>query len=289
MSLIVSDNYSKEMENVDHQEEEDQHQRSGSFTSFTWETNNCYDDHTGQTDLILAATLGKTLLEQNEELTSEYYKVIRKLETLTQDNFDLRTQLDLSEEASNQLIQELQEEVSVMREKLERCQNTATEQCLKDELERLNSELIEAGDQHDTTKHELKIVSDSLEREKSVTEEQSREIRTLKSDLSKVIENKENLEKFVEVLQSEKENLSCSLETAMTRVQRLEVKQVDHETIIRTNEREMEELKTSNHYLLEKLELWSMSHSSSPTLKNPSLMSELESSDGSGENSLQRR
>ena len=107
------------MENVDHQEEEDQHQRSGSFTSFTWETNNCYDDQTGQTDLILAATLGKTLLEQNEELTSEYYKVIRKLETLTQDNFDLRTQLDLSEEASNQLIQELQEEVSVLREKLE--------------------------------------------------------------------------------------------------------------------------------------------------------------------------
>ena len=43
-----------------------------------------------------------------------------------------------------------------------------------------------------------------------------------------------------------------------------------------------------NNYLLEKLELWSMSHSSSPTMKN-SLMSELELSTSESETSLQRR
>lgn len=47
--------------------------------SFTWETP-CYDDPGGQTDLILAAKLGKSLLEQNEELSAEYYKIVRKLE-----------------------------------------------------------------------------------------------------------------------------------------------------------------------------------------------------------------
>ena len=57
---------------------------------------------------------------------------------------------------------------------------------------------------------------------------------------------------------------------------------------MRTSEREVEELKTSNNYLLEKLELWSMSHSSSPTMKN-SLMSELELSTSESETSLQRR
>ena len=46
--------------------------------SFTWETP-CYED-SGQTDLILAAKLGKSLLEQNEELSAEYYKIVRKLE-----------------------------------------------------------------------------------------------------------------------------------------------------------------------------------------------------------------
>ena len=48
--------------------------------SFTWETPACYEDQTGQTDLILAAKLGKSLLEQNEELSAEYYKIVRKLE-----------------------------------------------------------------------------------------------------------------------------------------------------------------------------------------------------------------
>ena len=47
--------------------------------SFTWETP-CYDDPGGQTDLILAAKLGKSLLEQNEELSAEYYKIVRKIE-----------------------------------------------------------------------------------------------------------------------------------------------------------------------------------------------------------------
>ena len=48
--------------------------------SFTWETPACYEDQAGQTDLILAAKLGKSLLEQNEELSAEYYKIVRKLE-----------------------------------------------------------------------------------------------------------------------------------------------------------------------------------------------------------------
>ena len=50
--------------------------------SFTWETPAAYyePDQAGQTDLILAAKLGKSLLEQNEELSAEYYKIVRKLE-----------------------------------------------------------------------------------------------------------------------------------------------------------------------------------------------------------------
>merc|ERR1719422_2121870 len=111
----------------------------------------------------------------------------------------------------------------------------------------------------------------------------------MKADMQHLSERKDDLERLVLALQMEKESLSISLEEAVAKIIILEKKQSDHETVIRTNEREMEELKTSNHYLLEKLELWSMSHSSSPTLKN-SLMSELElsTSESSGENSLQR-
>ena len=54
--------------------------------SFTWETSlpltppAWQEDSAGQTDLMLAAKLGKNLLEQNEELSAEYYKIVRKLE-----------------------------------------------------------------------------------------------------------------------------------------------------------------------------------------------------------------
>ena len=48
--------------------------------SFTWETPAWPEDPAGQTDLILAAKLGKSLLEQNEELSAEYFKIVRKLE-----------------------------------------------------------------------------------------------------------------------------------------------------------------------------------------------------------------
>ena len=57
--------------------------RSGSFSSYTWETQSCFEDQGQNTDLILAAKLGKSLLEQNEELTAEYYKIVRKLEVCT--------------------------------------------------------------------------------------------------------------------------------------------------------------------------------------------------------------
>ena len=116
-----------------------------------------------------------------------------------------------------------------------------------------------------------------------------REVESLRREMRIVTERREDTERLVTRLQFEKERLTDSLEIAVAKVCNLEKRQADHDAIIRTNEREIDELKTSNHYLLDKLELWSMSHSSSPTMKN-SLMSELElsTSDSSGDNSLLR-
>ena len=73
------------MENGDIAHKENGHhteadQRSDSYNSFIWESSCSEDQNSGHTDLILAAKLGKSLLEQNEELSAEYYKIVRKLE-----------------------------------------------------------------------------------------------------------------------------------------------------------------------------------------------------------------
>ena len=79
---LHSPQVNEDLENGDDGERE---RRSGSFSSYTWETQTCFEDQGQNNDLILAAKLGKSLLEQNEELTAEYYKIVRKLEVCTLD------------------------------------------------------------------------------------------------------------------------------------------------------------------------------------------------------------
>jgi len=254
--------------------------------SFTWETP-CYDDQS-QTDLILAAKLGKSLLEQNEELSTEYYKIVRKLETATQENFELRKQLDLAEETNVALIAELQAEISQLKEKIiEKNQRGSSELFLREEIERLNFQLTESVQSNNNAAKELKAVHESLRREKLCVEEQIQDCKSLKSERNILAEKKEDLEKQNIILKLEKESLSNSLENALCKISSLERRQYDQEAEMRLSDREMEELKTSNNYLLEKLELWSMSHSSSPTLRT-SLRSELELSTSDSDTSLQR-
>ena len=258
--------------------------------SFTWEAVTEGSMDNANTDLILAAKLGKSLLEQNEELSSQYYKIVRKLETVTQENHELRRQLDTAEESNSNLLKELQLEISNLRDRLvERDKCNETETLLKEEIDRLSSELQGARERQDLMTRELSDVNEELRRERISGEDMMREVESLRREMRIVTERREDTERLVTRLQFEKERLTDSLEIAVAKVCNLEKRQADHDAIIRTNEREIDELKTSNHYLLDKLELWSMSHSSSPTMKN-SLMSELElsTSDSSGDNSLLR-
>ena len=66
------------------------------------------------------------------------------LQTVTQENYELRRQLDAAEETSGSLITELQGEVAALRERLAEVTHTLdTERGLKEaELDRLQLELI---------------------------------------------------------------------------------------------------------------------------------------------------
>ena len=209
-------------------------------------------------------------------------------QTATQENFELRRQLDLAEETSAALIAELQAEISQLKEKIiERNQRGSSEHSLREEIERLNFQLAVSGQTNDSLTRELKTVNESLRREKISMEELAQDSKSRESERNILAEKKEDLEKQILILKLEKDSLSNSLENAVSKIGSMERKQQDQENVMRLSEREVEELKTSNNYLLEKLELWSMSHSSSPTLKT-SLMSELELSTSDSDTSLQR-
>ena len=197
--------------------------------------------------------------------------------------------MEAAEETSLVLITELQAEISGLKEKiLEKNQRGSSEQFLREEAERLNLGLSEATQRNAELARDLRAVTEKLRREKVSLEEQLQDCKAVRSEMNVLAERKEELEKQAVVLRLEKETISLSLEAALCRISQLERRQEDQESLMRSSEREVEELKTSNNFLLEKLELWSMSHSSSPTMKN-SLMSELELSTSESETSLQRR
>ena len=198
--------------------------------------------------------------------------------------------MEAAEETSLALITELQAEISQLKEKIieKNQRGSSSSQFLREETERLNFQLSESAQRNEELARELRVVSENLRREKVSVEEQIQDCKTIKSEMSILAEKKEELEKQMILLQLEKDSISLSLDGALCKISQLERRQEDQETVMRSSEREVEELKTSNNYLLEKLELWSMSHSSSPTMKN-SLMSELELSTSESETSLHRR
>ena len=197
--------------------------------------------------------------------------------------------MEAAEETSLALITELQAEISQLKEKIieKNQRGSSSSQILREETERLNGQLSESAQRNEELARELRTVTENLRREKVSVEDHIQDCQTIKSEMNILAEKKEELEKEIVILKLEKDSISLSLDSALCKISQLEVRQEDQEIVMRTSEREVEELKTSNNYLLEKLELWSMSHSSSPTMKN-SLMSELELSTSESETSLQR-
>ena len=74
--------------------------------------------------------------------------------------------------------------------------------------------------------------------------------------------------------------MSHSLDFSVGKLTFLERRQIDQENLLNSSEREIDELRTSNHQLMEKLEAWSVSISSSPSfMTSINLELELSASD----------
>ena len=159
---------------------------------------------------------------------------------------------------------------------------------LKKYLFHLSVEVAVATDKQELVSREVKDVLEVLKRERSSGEEQLREIHSMRRQMTKLEERKEQLEKLISTMQLKKESLSNLLEIAIDNIFSLEKKQTDHEAIMRTHGREMKELKNSNNFLLEKLEMLSMSHSSSWFTKK-SVMSEMDLSKSGSTDSIEQR
>ena len=215
---------------------------------------------------------------------------------LQQETFVLKRQFQVSEDCNRSLVYEMQSEISGLRDSLSRQSkkqqtflrdSSEMESELKEQIQRQSKQLGEAGEREAEMKKEMRSVKENLQRERSNLDEHLSYIQTLKGEISLTVEKKAELEMHICELACERDNLSDSLEHSVGKIFSLERKQKDQENLLRSSERELEELRTSNHYLMEKLEVWSVSRCSSPSFRS-SIMSELELSASDSDMSLHR-
>ncbi|XP_076369466.1 bicaudal D-related protein homolog isoform X2 [Tachypleus tridentatus] len=204
-----------------------------------------------ENDLILAAELGKALLEKNDELsranerlTEEYSS---KLEDLEQEKYTLKRKLDVLAAEYDSRVAELQTDLNELRRELDEHRN-----------------LVKS-----TEKENHHVIQELQDQNQRLTE-------ALKQ-IDMLIEKKADLENRIQELIEEKEGLSVSLEESNERVLVLERYKEEQDNQIRRQKKDLEELKQTNYELQNKLGNV-LRRTSTPTFGETSIFTEIEMS-----------
>ncbi|KAM7283934.1 putative coiled-coil domain-containing protein 64A [Ixodes scapularis] len=250
-------------------------------------------------DLLLAAEIGKELLDrntglsrQNERLTEEYS---RKLEGLEQEKLALHRNLDSVTGESEDHWSELQADLSQVRQQL-----TEQQALLRSLNRQRDAAMREMADQNQRLSLELKTARRAKDQVATQSQSLKQQLSLGKSSLDDHVYLKEGLREEIALLSDyeaelkrrmctlvhERGRLSLSVEESKTRVFQVEKQLRDHEAQIRDQQRDINDKLVANAQLQERLEAIERLHSSSPVLNNDqlghlSLFSEIELSSSS--------
>merc|ERR1719394_367382 len=236
-------------------------------------------------DLALAGEFGRELLQTNDELRSAIERhrqeSARRIEGLEQERHSRRRQLEDLEDSWQVRVSELQSEERRLRESLDAATSRAQERSLLvtdlgDQNQRLGKQLAEAEEAALDLRAQVRHLREQAEAERASVREQGAYLEALRGELVQAREQRRQVEAVVVRLEGERAELVDSLEMAVGKVFSLERRAKEQEREAKLGERELGELRSSNQYLLERLEQWSLSLRSSPVSARASLLSELE-------------
>ncbi|EDW70977.1 bicaudal D-related protein homolog isoform X1 [Drosophila virilis] len=219
-----------------------------------------------ESDILLAAELGKALLEKNEELVKQQEKLIEdysgKIEKLEQEKHVLRQKLAIAEDESDQRVLELQSDLNELKDKLQ-TQDVAIRQAEKektiliDELQHQNTRLTEQiQDAHATEMKlsaQIQELKDQYHYRNSSLQEHVNSLESIKTELNLTTGKRQELERRLQHAQEEKESLTSSLEEASDRIHMLERHAREQETKLETTLQALERSQRENNVLSERL------------------------------------
>uniref|UniRef100_A0A8C4T410 BICD family like cargo adaptor 1 n=1 Tax=Erpetoichthys calabaricus TaxID=27687 RepID=A0A8C4T410_ERPCA len=181
-------------------------------------------------DLVLAARLGKALLERNQDLTRQYEKMHRelsdKLEHLEQEKHELRRRFENREGEWESRVAELESDVRQLQEELERQQAQLREadrektKVVK-ELTEQNQRLLEQLNRAAEVERQLTLQIQSLRdefREKSISSSQHMSrLEILQAEIKMLSDRKQELEQRVGAVLEDNDILQGTIDALQER------------------------------------------------------------------------
>ncbi|KAG7515496.1 hypothetical protein JOB18_009896 [Solea senegalensis] len=241
-----------------------------------------------ETDLILAAELGRALLEKSEELTVTLRQRERELEALQQEKHVLQRRLDMNELASGQKEAELTTDLVAMRTELQRHQSQGRDR-RRDESEqltqlanhnqRLVEQLAEAVTLEHTLRTELRSLREEMEESSFSRNISFTQIENIQAENRVLLERLSYMETQLKASQDDNDRLRLERERQRDRLNELHVKLRDKEAEIEQEQGVVFELRTLNRSLQQKaLNLGEESILDSTHTQPLSLLSEIQQS-----------
>uniref|UniRef100_A0A3Q3F6Z4 BICD family like cargo adaptor 1 n=1 Tax=Kryptolebias marmoratus TaxID=37003 RepID=A0A3Q3F6Z4_KRYMA len=243
-------------------------------------------------DLVLAAKLGKALLERNQDLTKQYEKMHKdlneKLEHLEQEKHELRRRLESREGEWEGRVAELETDVQQLQGELERHQvqlreadrdKTKAISELSEQNHRLLEQLSRAAEVERQLSTQVHSLRDNF-REKSVsTSQHMTRLETLQAEIKMLSERKIELEHRVHTALEENELLQSTVDDLRERTLVLKRQCHEKDLQLRQNQLELQEVQVSHRQITARLAELTEEHSFQTLTPHPSsLLCEIEQS-----------
>ncbi|RXN20954.1 bicaudal D-related 1 isoform X2 [Labeo rohita] len=243
-------------------------------------------------DLVLAAKLGKALLERNQDLTKQYDKMTKdlndKLELLEQEKHELRRRLESREGEWEGRVAELETDVQHLQGELERHQVQLREADrdksraiseLSEQNHRLLEQLSRAAEVEKQLSTQVHSLRDDFKEKSISTNQHMTRLETLQAEIKMLSERKQELERRVNAMLEENEQLQHTVEDLRDRTLVLEKQCHEKDLQLRQSQLELQEVRVSHRQLSARLEELTEERSLQGFSPNPhSLLCEIEQS-----------
>ncbi|XP_030439126.1 BICD family-like cargo adapter 1 isoform X2 [Gopherus evgoodei] len=243
-------------------------------------------------DLVLAARLGKALLERNQDISRQYERMHQeltcKLEHLEQEKHELRRRFENREGEWEGRVSELESDVKQLQDELEKQQvhlreadreKTRAVQELSEQNQRLLDQLSKASEVERQLSMQVHTLREDFREKNSSTSQHIVRLESLQAEIKMLTDRKRELECRLSAMMEENDLLQGTVEELQERVLVLERQSNDKDLQLHQSQLELQEVRLSCWQLQGKVEELSEERSlQSFNTTSTSLLSEIEQS-----------